>query len=84
MAAESNDDETPDGGPSGRPTGPAIAVDTFVEERNGRWSVDIVVVFADQAVRRTVNHYPTKRHAEIAASWIRRGADRDIEGPING
>ena len=25
-----------------------------------------------------------KRRAEIAASWIKRAAERDIEGPSNG
>ena len=62
----------------------AIAVETFVIERSGRWVVEIVVIFPDEAVRRTVNDYPTKRRAEIAAGWIKRAAERDIEGPING
>ncbi|MEL6890631.1 MAG: hypothetical protein AAFP84_03475 [Actinomycetota bacterium] len=62
----------------------AIAVDTNVREDRGRWIVEISVVFHDGAIRRTVNDYPTRRHAEIAASWIRRAADRDIEGPIHG
>jgi hypothetical protein len=73
-----------DPGQSGQPDQPAIAVDTFVREESGRWVVEIVVVFPDEAVRRTVNDYPTKRRAEIAASWIKRAAERDIEGPING
>ena len=62
----------------------AIAVDTFVREERGRWIVEIVVVFGDGAVQKRVNDYPSRRHAEIAARWIRRGADRDIEGPIHG
>jgi hypothetical protein len=62
----------------------AIAVETYVEAHRGRWTVDIVVVFADEVVRRRVNDYPTRRHAEIAAAWIKRGAQRDIEGPLNG
>ncbi len=62
----------------------AIAVDTTVREDRGRWVVESGVVFADEAVHRTVNDYPTRRHAEIAAQWIRRAADRDIQGPING
>lgn len=63
---------------------PAFAVDTFVVEEAGRWHVEIVVLFADEAVRRRINSYPTKRHAEIAATWIKRGAQRDIEGPLHG
>lgn len=56
----------------------AIAVETYVEERNGRWVVEIVVIFPDEAVRKTINDYPTKRHAEVAASWMKRGAQRDL------
>lgn len=62
----------------------ALAVETYVTEERGRWVVEIVVVFADEVVRRRVNDYPTRRHAEIAASWIKRGSERDIEGPMNG
>ena len=66
------------------PGEPAIAVDTFVREDAGMFAVDIVVVFPDGAVTRSVNTYRTRRHAEIAASWIKRAASRDIEGPIHG
>ena len=78
------DEQPPE--PARRPgTGdPAIAVDTTVREERGRWIVDIAVVFPDGAVQHTVNDYPTRRHAEIAARWMRRAADRDIEGPIHG
>lgn len=61
-----------------------LAVETYVTEQSGRWVVEIVVVFPDEAVRRTVNDYNTQREAEIAASLIKRGANRDIEGPVNG
>jgi len=61
-----------------------LAVETYVTEQSGRWVVEIVVIFPDQAIRKTVNDYNTKRHAEIAASLIKRGANRDIEGPVNG
>lgn len=70
-----------------RPPGtgrPALAVETYVVEERGRWVVELVVVSADGAVRRRINDYPTRRHADIAASWIKRAADRDIEGPLNG
>jgi hypothetical protein len=70
----------PDDGSSNR----AIAVETYVGERSGRWIVEIAVIFPDEAVRRTVDEYPTKRHAEIAAHWIKRAAQRDIEGPPHG
>ena len=62
----------------------AIAVETYVQQERGRWVVEIVVVFTDEVVRRRINDYPTRRHAEIAANWIKRGAQRDIEGPLNG
>lgn len=61
-----------------------LAVETYVTEQSGRWVVEIVVVFPDEAVRKTVNDYNSKREAEIAASLIKRGANRDIEGPVNG
>lgn len=64
--------------------GPPLGVDTFVRHERGRWCVDIAVTFADGVVRRTVGDYPTERQATIAASWIRRGADRDIDGPVQG
>ncbi len=70
--------------PDERPDDPAIAVETMVTERSGRWVVEIVVIFPDQAIRRTVNDYPTRRRAEVAATWIKRAAERDIEGPVNG
>ena len=63
---------------------PAVAVDTIVSEARGRWVVEIVVVFPDGVVRRRINDYPTERHARIAADWVRRSADRSIEGPLNG
>ena len=61
-----------------------LAVETYVTEQSGRWVVEIVVVFPDEAVRKTVNDYNSRREAEIAASLIKRGANRDIEGPVNG
>lgn len=79
-------DATPHGTPA-RPAGTghaALAVETYVECERGRWVVDIVVVFADEAVRRRIGDYATRRHAEIAAGWIKRGAARDIEAPLKG
>ncbi len=62
----------------------AREVATRVIERNGRFEVEILVVFPDRCVRKVVGDYPTRRKAEIAASWICRAADRDIEGPVHG
>lgn len=62
----------------------AFAVETYVEQVSGQWVVDLVVIFEDEAVRRRINTYRSERHARIAASWIKRAAERDIDGPING
>ena len=59
-------------------------METYVERRNGQWEVDIVVIFEDGAVRKMVNTFRTERRAQIAAEWIKRAAQRDIAGPING
>lgn len=73
-------DEQPDAPPPDAAR-QAAAVETFVREESGQWVVDIAVAFPDGVVRRTVNTYRTRRHAEIAARWILRAADRDIDGP---
>ena len=62
----------------------ALAVDTVVVEERGRWAVDIVVVFADGIVRKRIDTHPTKARAEISARLIKRAAERDIRGPLNG
>lgn len=62
----------------------AFAVETYVAERAGQWVVDIVVLFPDEAVHRTVNTYRSRRRAEIAASWIKRAAQREIGEPRDG
>ncbi|GFG54749.1 hypothetical protein CQY20_28475 [Mycolicibacterium agri] len=62
----------------------ALAVDTYIVEDRGRWAVDIVVVFADGVVRKRIDTHPTKRHAEISAGLIKRAAERDLRGPLNG
>jgi hypothetical protein len=61
-----------------------LATETYVTEQSGRWIVEIVVIFPDEAIRRTVNNYPSRHQAEIAASWIKRAAARDIKGPTYG
>lgn len=63
----------------------ALDVQTIVVEEQGRWAVDIVVVFADGVVRKRIHTHATKARADIAADLIRRAADRDIGGgPVHG
>ncbi len=62
----------------------ATAVETYVEPERGQWRVDLAVFFDDEVVVRTINTYRTERKATVAASWIRRAAERDIRGPVHG
>jgi hypothetical protein len=62
----------------------ALSVDTVVVEERGRWAVDIVVVFADGIVRKRIDSHPTKARAELSARMIKRAAERDLRGPLNG
>lgn len=62
----------------------AFSVDTVVTEERGRWAVDIVVVFADGVVHKRIDTHPTKARAELSARMIKRAAERDIRGPLNG
>ncbi|WP_137146805.1 hypothetical protein [Mycolicibacterium sp. CR10] len=62
----------------------AQAVETVVVEERGQFAVDIVVVFADGVVRKRIDTHRTRRRAEIAASLIKRAAERDLRGPLNG
>lgn len=66
------------------PTDEALDVQTFVVEDHGRWAVEIVVVFADGVVRSRIDTHPTKARAELSAGLIKRAAERDIQGPLNG
>lgn len=59
-------------------------VETVVERRHGQWEVDILVFFDDRVVRKMINGYMSERRAKIAAEWIKRAAQRDIGGPVNG
>lgn len=70
------DDGTPDDGVP-HPPEDALAVETYVDEQRGQWIVSIAVVFADGVVRREIGTYRSRRRAEIAASWVKRGAERD-------
>lgn len=72
-------------GPGRRPKPDrAESVETVVFHERGRWVVEIVVMFADSVVRHRIDDFPTKARAEISARLIKRGAERDIEGPLNG
>lgn len=62
----------------------ALDVQTVVVEECGRWAVDIVVVFADGVVRKRIDTHHTRARAELSARLIKRAAERDIRGPING
>jgi hypothetical protein len=62
----------------------ALGVETVVVPERGQWAVDIVVIFPDEIVRRRIATYRTEALARISASCIRRAAERDIPGPLNG
>lgn len=62
----------------------ALDVQTVVIEERGRWAVEIIVVFADGVVRRRVDTHATKARAELSANLIKRAAERDLRGPVNG
>ncbi|MCV7100869.1 hypothetical protein [Mycobacterium palustre] len=62
----------------------ALDVQTVVVEECGRWFVEIIVVFADGVVRKRIDGHPTKRRAELSAGLIKRAAERNIRGPLNG
>ncbi|MGH3794541.1 MAG: hypothetical protein ACRDSP_06590 [Pseudonocardiaceae bacterium] len=69
--------------PAGAPSR-ALGVDTVIYLEKGRWAVDIIVLFDDGVVRHRIETYPTKERAEISARLIKRGAERDVRGPMNG
>lgn len=62
----------------------ALGVDTLIYRENGRWAVDISVLFRDGVVRHRIETYPTKKRAEISARLIKRAAERDLRGPMYG
>ena len=68
----------------------AVASKTVIEEEQGRWVVYLEVGFWEAAVagevpiqvtRRRIKDYPTRRDAEVAASWIQRSTDRNVSRP---
>lgn len=62
----------------------ALSVDTVVTSERGRWAVDIIVVFADGVVHKRIDTHPTRARAELSARMIKRAAEREIRGPLNG
>lgn len=62
----------------------ALSVETVVVPVKGQWAVDIIVIFTDGVVRRRVDTYRTEALAKISANYIRRAAERDLPGPLNG
>jgi hypothetical protein len=62
----------------------ALGVETEIVPERGQWAVDIIVFFADGVVRHRIATYRTESLAKISASSIKRGAERDIPGPLYG
>lgn len=62
----------------------ADSVETVVYVERGRWVVEIVVMFPDGIVRHRIDTFSTKDRAEISARLIKRAAERDLRGPLNG
>jgi hypothetical protein len=62
----------------------ALDVQTVVTPERGRWAVDIVVVFRDGVVRDRIDTFPTEARAQLSARLIKRAAERDLRGPLNG
>lgn len=88
MVGQSPDEDSPERprteARSERSTDDALSVDAVIVEEHRRWAVDIVVVFADGVVRHRISVHPSRRLAEISADLIRRTAERNIRGPLNG
>ena len=57
---------------------PATEASAEVVLENGQWAVYLTVIFDDGVVRRRIQHYRTRRLAEIAAEWCQRSANRDF------
>jgi hypothetical protein len=56
-------------------------VETEVVEERGRWVVYLEVLDVNGSVRHRLQTYSTKRQAEVAASFFKRSASREIGLP---
>lgn len=70
--------------PDSNSTDEALDVQTVVVPERGRWAVDIIVVFRDGVVRDRIDTFPTEARAQLSAGLIKRAAERDLRGPLNG
>ena len=61
------------------PPSEATSAHATVEQEDGQWVVILTVIFDDGVVRRRIQRYRTARHAEIAAIWVERSANRDLK-----
>lgn len=70
----------------------ALSCEAIVQNERGRWVVYLEVTFWDtdnkdepiSVVRRRIADYATQKQAEVAASYMKRGADRDLPHPPMG
>ncbi|GAA0615113.1 hypothetical protein GCM10009547_16260 [Sporichthya brevicatena] len=63
----------------------ADAVEVEVVPDRGKWAVELIVLFADEVVRKRIATYRTERLARISADLMKRSAEREIGGgPLNG
>jgi hypothetical protein len=65
-------------------TDEAHDVQTVIVHERGRWAVEVVVVFDDGVVRKRIDTYPTEARARLSAGLIKRAAERELRGPLNG
>jgi len=70
----------------------AVAAKSWIEEENGRWVVYLEAGFWEaeesdnpmQVVRHRIADYATRREADVAATWMERGAERNLRTPPTG
>jgi len=62
----------------------ALCFASYVRKEQGQWVVYVEVTFPDVIRRFKINTYRTRRRAEIAAHWIKRGADKNLRRPSLG
>jgi hypothetical protein len=59
----------------------ALAVDVYTLQEQGRLVVCIDVIFWDETVHHRIASYATERQAELAARFIKSGAQRNLNHP---